>query len=359
MPTLRRHWLLLAIVFAACLLAGFRLLGAAWLLPAAGVGAWQLFVLYRHLPLNRRAGKAARLRPGFGPGVWLSALRLVSLSLLAGFLALPRPGGQMAWLPFGLALLFNLSDLFDGYLARRTGSATQLGAKLDLDLDARGMLVLSLLLVHYGIAPWPFVLTGWARYLYAAALWLHRRSGQRLCPAPSNALRRPFAGVQMGVATGALAPLFAPPATLLVTALTLLPFLGHFLCDWLVVTGRWRKSLAKGTNLRTVAEWAAVLLRVLVAGVLLQRAFTLGLASLFASAGLAAGLYLLAGFAGRPVAMLALIHTAARLHAATLTLQDAFLLAGALALMYLGMGRWQTWQPERELLVRRLGEKRK
>lgn len=363
LSALRRRWGLLAAGQALALLAGYCLLAAAglpalrWLLLAAAVAAWQLTVLYRDLVLNT-APKTGRLQPVFGAGTWLSGLRLVSLSVLAGFLALPRPQDErLAWLPFGLVLLFNLSDLFDGYLARRSGVTTPLGSTLDMDLDGRGMLVACSLLVHYGVAAWPFVLAGLARYVYLAALWLHRRRGGRLRQLPPNVLRRPFAGVQMGVATGAIAPLFAAPATVLVTSLTLLPFLGHFVYDGLVVTGHLR--LAKGFTLRRVAEWAAVLLRGLVAVLLLHRAAGAGLADPVATADLAAALCLLFGFAGRPVAMLALIYSTARLYNASLTPQDVALLVGLLALMYLGMGRWQLWQPEHGLLTRRLGDRRR
>jgi CDP-diacylglycerol--glycerol-3-phosphate 3-phosphatidyltransferase len=358
LAALRRRWLLLAAAQLLALAAGYRLLtSAAWLLLAAAFATWQLFMLYRDLPLN--APKSGRLRPDFGAGTWLSGLRLIALSLLAGLLALPRPAGELAWLPFALALLFNLSDLFDGYLARRSGVATPLGAKLDLDLDGRGMLVVTLLAVRYGQAAWPFALVGLARYAYVAALWAHRRRGRRLRPAPPNALRRPFAGVQMGVAAALLAPLFAPPATVFVSALTLLPFLGHFFYDWLAVTGRLNlaKMRSEAAHLRKVASVASLLLRLLVCALLFQRAFAGEISRLSTTFDLIAALYLLLGFAGRPLAMLALIISTARLGNAPLAAADYALLAGLLGLMYLGFGRWQLWQPELRLLTRRLADK--
>lgn len=350
---LQRSWLALVAIQLLALAAGFGLLrSAAWLLLAAAAAAWQLFVLHQDLPLNKT--KAGRLQPGFGAGSWLSGLRLVALSLLAGLLALPRPAGELAWLPFGLALFFNLSDLFDGYLARRSGATTPLGAKLDLDLDGRGMLIVTLLAVRYGLAAWPFALAGLARYGYVAALRLHRG---RLRPAPPNGLRRPFAGVQMGVATGLLAPLLAPPATVWVSALTLLPFLGHFVYDWLVVTGRLRPRRRLWPQ--RLAAAAGLLLRLLVCALLFQRALAGEIARLSTSFDLLCGLYLLLGVAGRPLAMLALIVNTARLGAAPMGAADAALLAGLLGLMYLGFGRWQLWQPELGLLTRRLADRKR
>jgi CDP-diacylglycerol--glycerol-3-phosphate 3-phosphatidyltransferase len=358
LAALRRRWLLLVAGQLLALAAGYRLLNsAAWLLLAAAFAAWQLLVLYRDLPLNKAGAKSGRLPPDFGAGTWLSGLRLIALGLLAGLLALPRSIGELAWLPFALALLFNLSDLFDGYLARRSGVTTPLGAKLDLDLDGRGMFIVTLLAVRYGQAAWPFALAGLARYAYVVALWLRRRWGGRLRPAPPNALRRPFAGVQMGVATALLAPLFAPPATVFVSTLTLLPFLSHFVYDWLAVTGRLRPPRKPGW--RAVAAGAAILLRLLVCALLFQRVFSGELARLGTTFDLMAALYLLFGFAGRPLAMLALIVSTARLGSAPLAAADCALLAGLLGLMYLGFGRWQLWQPELGLLTRRLADRKR
>jgi phosphatidylglycerophosphate synthase len=362
--SLRRQFAVLAILgFAVLALLYFRLANLpsvrGWLIVASFALVFQLWILYGDLFLNHAIG--AKLRPSFGAGTWLSAARLVGLSLLAGLLAAPRPSDQLAWLPFWLALAFNLSDLFDGYLARRSGGGTLLGAKLDLDLDGRGMLVVTLLAVKYGQAGWWFALAGVARYVYVAVLWLHARSGGKLAPVPQNPLRRPFAGVEMGVATALLAQWFSPPATNLVATLTLLPFLGNFFADWLQVTGRVKAAAVKraAARFKPLAVAAALLLlRGLMAFLLLQRAWLYGVSSLAGMIDLVVGLYLLLGIAGRPAALLALIVTAARLEGAQYAQQDYALIIGLSALMYLGMGAWQLWEPERDLVNKRLAEKR-
>lgn len=327
-----------------------------WLLVTLAVLAYQLWVLRGDLPLN--AAKGGRLCPNFGAGTWLSAARLVALAMLAGLLAVPRPTGELAWLPFWLALAFNLSDLFDGYLARRSGGGTRLGAKLDLDLDGRGMLVVTLLAVKYGQAGAWFALAGLARYVYVAALRLHKRRGNRLAPLLANPLRRPFAGVEMGLATALLALWFSPPVTNFVATLTLFPFLVNFFVDWLQVTGRVKAAAVKHTaaRLKPLAVWAALLLRAAIGFLLLQRSWTYGVVRLGGTVDLVVGMYVLLGIAGRPAALLALIVTAARLNGATLTPQDYALLFGLTALMYLGMGRWQLWEPERDLVNKRLAD---
>jgi CDP-diacylglycerol--glycerol-3-phosphate 3-phosphatidyltransferase len=364
MPALRRQWILLAAAFVLLLAAGYWRLAAElpdawrWLVLAALIGGYQLAVLRADLALNRAAGE--RLRPNWGAGTWLSSLRLIALSLLAGFLPIPRPGGELAWLPFWLALVFNVADLFDGYLARKSGGSTLLGAKLDLDLDGRGMLVASLLVVRFGQAGAWFALAGLARYLYVAALWARKRAGRTLAPLADNPLRRPFAGVEMGVATASLAPVFAPAVTNFVATLTLLPFLSNFVWDWLQVT-RHVPAAAFGRaapRSRSLIAAATLLLRAAVAAALLWRAWQFGVTTLAGTVDLVAGLYLLLGLAGRPTALIALIATGLRIGFAAPQPLDTFLLFGLTALAYLGSGPWRLWEPERGLVRSRLGEKK-
>lgn len=329
----------------------------SWVLLATLTLVFQLWVLRNDLPLNFSTSKT-HLLPSFGAGTWLSLVRLVSLSLLAGFLAAPKPMGNLVWLPFTFALVFNLNDLFDGYLARRTGTTTKLGAKLDLDLDGRGMLITTLLVVHYGQAnPW-FILAGLARYVYIFALWLQARLGGRLAPLQNNPLRRPFAGVEMGFATALLAPLFSPPVTTFTSTLTLFPFLGNFLYDWQQVTGRlqWneqsRQDLAN--KAKQLTAWAALVLRGLAVVLLLQRFLV---SRSFLDFDFMASLCLLVGFGGRPMVLLTLIVMAAVLNGQPLTITSAILVFALTALTYLGLGKFSLWEPEHSLIRRRLGEK--
>ncbi|GAA2326549.1 CDP-alcohol phosphatidyltransferase family protein [Streptomyces caniferus] len=61
-------------------------------------------------------------------------------------------------------------DAVDGQVARRTGTATPLGARFDMEVDAFLILVLC---VHVAIPLGPWVLTiGLMRYLFVAASWV-------------------------------------------------------------------------------------------------------------------------------------------------------------------------------------------
>jgi phosphatidylglycerophosphate synthase len=61
-------------------------------------------------------------------------------------------------------------DAVDGWVARRTGTASPLGARFDGEVDAFLILVLSVY-VSRSIGPWVFAI-GAARYLFLAAGWL-------------------------------------------------------------------------------------------------------------------------------------------------------------------------------------------
>jgi CDP-diacylglycerol--glycerol-3-phosphate 3-phosphatidyltransferase len=362
---LKLRWIWLVAFTILIVITSYFFLGQVWPVSATNwavlssvVLIYELAIFFVDLEKNVSV-KANKLLHAFGPGTWLSILRLVSLGLLAGFLAAPQPPAALAWLPFGLALIFNVSDLFDGYLARQSGTATALGAKLDLDLDSRGMLITSLLIVHLGQVGWWFALVGLARYIYVFSIWLRKRNGLRVAELKPNPLRRPFAGVEMGFATALLAPIFSPPAVNFAATITLFPFLGNFLYDWLQVTGRFpqiKNKRAMGLA-RYLPGVFSVLLRAGVVLLLVYRVVTFGIADGYFVFELFAAAALFFGIAGRPAALLTLIETCIRLKGSPIATVDFAPLFGLTALVYLGTGAFSLWRPEETLTNTRLGEK--
>ncbi|MEB3371827.1 CDP-alcohol phosphatidyltransferase family protein [Saccharopolyspora mangrovi] len=68
-----------------------------------------------------------------------------------------------------LGILALISDFVDGQVARRTGTASAFGARLDMEVDAFLILVLS---AHVAVSSGPWVLAiGAMRYLFVAASW--------------------------------------------------------------------------------------------------------------------------------------------------------------------------------------------
>jgi phosphatidylglycerophosphate synthase len=119
----------------------------------------------------------------------------------------------------GLAIVALILDGVDGWVARRTGTVSVLGARFDMEVDAFLILVLSVY-VGLTVSPWALAM-GAARYVAWAAgavvPWLG-------VPVPPRYWRKPVAAIQGIVLTAAVAHLLPAPAmdALILVALALL-----------------------------------------------------------------------------------------------------------------------------------------
>ena len=322
---------------------------------AAGALAVWLVVVVIFSRLYRREGA-----PVLGAATAVTLGRGALLSALAGFVLLPSAGlaGALAWVPGLLYTAAALSDLLDGYLARRWGQESALGAALDVALDALGLLVGPVVAVALGkLPPW-YLLVGATYYLFHGGLWLRGRLGlpvtlERLRP---SRLTRMYAGYQMGLVATVLFPVVGPPGTWIAATAFMAPNLTLFARDWLVTTGRLDPAHAPRYQ-RLVAMGGAVLrnllpvFRLATAGGLLALVLA-GWASSWL--GLAAVL-LVAGVAPRWVAFAAGV---------LLCLPSVDVLAPPVLATYLGVllvllaggGRYSLWGIEDKWLLRRAGE---
>jgi phosphatidylglycerophosphate synthase len=257
--------------------------------------------------------------------------------------------------PFVLYISFNLIDLIDGYAARRWGQPTRLGEKLDLDLDGRGMLVGGVLAVLAGTAGWWYLLVGLARYIYVAAVWVRRRIGLPITEHP-NPNSRPLAGLQMGITTALLAPTLHPPFTILISTLTMVPFLANFTYDWLVAIGK-APAVQRPMLPDPVRGAVGLVLRVIVVSLLVFRVATgAGHEPIYVELLIGAGLLLGAGARVLALVLLAWLGLALGSQAPG-TVVVAIMLA-SLALVYTGAGWLALWAPEDAVIRKRLGEER-
>lgn len=192
------------------------------------VWAWCSFLLYRGLAENRWANDGETL-PGLGAPNRVTMLRGLLVAVTAGYLSIPR----MAAPAYAAAALL---DGIDGRIARRTKRETLLGRKLDLEIDAVGILVASL----SGIAleklpPW-YLAVGLARYLFVAGIEVRKRARWPVRDLDPSRLRRVLAGAQMAFLAVALWP--QVPESL--SRAASYPFgalsLAMFLRDWMFVT---------------------------------------------------------------------------------------------------------------------------
>ena len=103
------------------------------------------------------------------------------------FLALAAPRLQGGFF-FGGGILLMLLDGLDGRLARRQGTATELGEYLDKEIDSLFLLVVCLSLVAEGlVGPW-IIIIGLSRYLFVVALFFFKP----VRPKESRSLRARF-----------------------------------------------------------------------------------------------------------------------------------------------------------------------
>ena len=99
-----------------------------------------------------------------------------------------------------------LLDAVDGWVARRTGTATDAGARLDMESDAALLLVLSVLVSQ--TVGWWVLAIGLMRYVFVAASWVHPKLRADLS---FSSLRRVAAAIQGIALLLALVPI-VPPA---------------------------------------------------------------------------------------------------------------------------------------------------
>jgi len=123
-------------------------------LAMAALIAWRL-------PKGSRLGPANRVTLGRGVLVCLIAAALFDKTWLAA---------HAHWL-VGAAIVALAADGFDGWVARRTGSASAFGARFDMELDAFLILVLCLGVVALGKTGAWVLAIGAMRYLLVAAMW--------------------------------------------------------------------------------------------------------------------------------------------------------------------------------------------
>lgn len=174
---------------------------------AAGTGwtAWALAGLSAAAPLKAAllvatllAIVAPRLAEHLHRGLGLANRLTLGRAVLVGWLAafLWEPAAVVYGDALSAAALIALAlDGLDGALARRSGTASEFGASLDMELDALTTLVLSGLCWQLGKAgPW-ILLAGSLRYLFGAA---SRAWPWMSAPLYPSQARRVVCGVQVG-----------------------------------------------------------------------------------------------------------------------------------------------------------------
>jgi phosphatidylglycerophosphate synthase len=172
--------------------------------------------------------------PRFGAANQITAVRAIVVALIAGLVGEPRRP-EMAAAAVAGGLLATLLDGVDGWAARRTGMASDFGARFDMEVDALLILTLAVLVWQYGKAGVWVLLSGLLRYLFLAAGWLVPWLRQ---PLPPSRRRQTICVVQIAGLLLALWPAVTTPASAAVAAIALLALCYSFVVDTLWLSHR-------------------------------------------------------------------------------------------------------------------------
>jgi len=168
----------------------------------------------------------------------LTLARGAALAVFAGFLSTGVPTGSLGWLP---AILFGFAaggDAVDGALARATDSVSDLGARLDTEMDGLTVLFGTAVVVWSGLVPAVFLVVGMARYAFVFGIWRRERHGLSVYDLPPSQLRRLLGGSAMVTIWIALLPVVPTAVSRPLAIAVAVPFIGNFTRDWFAVSGR-------------------------------------------------------------------------------------------------------------------------
>jgi phosphatidylglycerophosphate synthase len=161
--------------------------------------------------------------------------RLILVASLASLVNQPVVP-EVAWTVVVVSTIAALLDIADGWIARRTGTATAFGARFDMEVDALLIMVLAALAWAWGKAGAWVLLSGLLRYGFVVGGWLLPWLRN---PLPPSLRRKTICVVQIVALIVVLGPIVPRPLSTLVAALGLLLLGYSFAVDtrWL-----WRDS---------------------------------------------------------------------------------------------------------------------
>jgi phosphatidylglycerophosphate synthase len=149
------------------------------LLPTPGWQAAVAYLLVSNALLVR--GLARRRSLQFGPANVVTTMRSTLVGLITGLVAASFTTTIPVVLLIALVVPALALDAVDGWVARRTGTSSELGARFDMEVDAFLLLVLSVYVAR-SLGPWVLAI-GALRYVFVmvgwALPWFRRRLPSR------------------------------------------------------------------------------------------------------------------------------------------------------------------------------------
>jgi phosphatidylglycerophosphate synthase len=196
------------------------------------------------------------------PASWVTLARATLAVSVAALAADSFTHGTPVALLVTLAAVALVLDAVDGWVARRTGMATELGARFDGEVDA--FLILALSVYVAAECGWWVLAIGAARYLFLAGEWLLPWMRAPLPPRRWRKVVAAMQGVVLTVAAAGVLPLAFTQALLLAALALLTASMAQ--CTWwlwrrrqAVPRGHPRAGLAVAvTALALLLVWAAL-----------------------------------------------------------------------------------------------------
>lgn len=197
----------------------------AWsVIRAAALYSAIMMLVMRSLPAHHPFTR-------FGSANHVTTVRAAIVSVLAALVGEPRTA-DMAGVVVALGTIAAVLDGVDGWLARRSGMQSALGARFDMEVDALLILVLAILVWRFEKAGAWVLLAGVLRYGFLAggwtASWMRR-------PLPPSRRRQAVCVVQVAALNAALLPMVPPRTSSWVLGIALVVLSYSFALDtaWL------------------------------------------------------------------------------------------------------------------------------
>jgi len=171
----------------------------------------------------------------FGRANETTTARVMFVALVVSFIGEPALSVVAASAAIA-TLVVTVLDAADGWLARRSGMASDFGARFDMETDALLVMALAVLVWRHGKAGAWVLLCGMLRYLFVAAgyrwPWLQR-------PLPPSLRRQTICVVQVVSLGVVIVPSIGPPFSGLIAAAALSALCYSFFVD---VVWLWRHT---------------------------------------------------------------------------------------------------------------------
>jgi len=187
-------------VFAGAV--GLAAIGLFSVLSFPGWCAGLLYLVGSNVLLARGLRGSETLR--FGPANAVTAVRSSLVGLITALVATSFTTPISVSLLIGLTVPALALDAVDGWIARRTQTTSELGARFDMEVDAFLLLVLSVYVAQD--LGWWVLIIGLLRYVFVAAGWLLPWMTRTLPPRYWRKVVTAAAGIGLTIAASGLLP---------------------------------------------------------------------------------------------------------------------------------------------------------